>query len=233
MNQEETLYDVVANYTDVERGKFIRKTYGHVALALFGFVVLELMIFNIPGLADQLVSSMLGVSWLFVLGGFFGITWVAEKLANSSTSLANQYLGLALYVIAESVIFVPLLYMAIGATGSVDLLMQAFTVTLALFGALTAVVFTTKTDFSYLKQSLMIGGFIALGMIIAGVLFGFNLGLAFSGFMVVLVSGTILYQTSNMLHRYQTSQYVAAALGLFASFMTLLWYIIRIFMSRD
>ena len=212
MNQEETLYDVVANYTDVERGKFIRKTYGHVALALFGFVVLELMIFNIPGL---------------------GITWVAEKLANSSTSLANQYLGLALYVIAESVIFVPLLYMAIGATGSVDLLMQAFTVTLALFGALTAVVFTTKTDFSYLKQSLMIGGFIALGMIIAGVLFGFNLGLAFSGFMVVLVSGTILYQTSNMLHRYQTSQYVAAALGLFASFMTLLWYIIRIFMSRD
>ncbi len=233
MNQEETLYDVVANYTDVERGKFIRKTYGHVALALFGFVVLELMIFNIPGLADQLVTAMLGVSWLFVIGGFFGVTWVAEKLANSSTSLANQYLGLALYVIAESVIFVPLLYMAVGATGSVDLLMQAFTVTLALFGALTAVVFTTKTDFSYLRQSLMIGGFIALGMIIAGVLFGFNLGLAFSGFMVVLVSGTILYQTSNMLYRYHTSQYVAAALGLFASFMTLLWYIIRIFMSRD
>ena len=233
MNQEETLYDVVANYTDVERGKFIRKTYAHVALALFGFIALELIIFNIPGLADQLVSSMFGVSWLLVIGAFFGVTWVAEKLANSSTSLGNQYLGLAIYVIAEAVIFVPLLYIAINATGSAELLLQAFTVTIALFGALTAVVFTTKTDFSYLRQSLMIGGFIALGMIIAGVLFGFNLGLAFSGFMVVLVSGTILYQTSNMLYRYHTSQYVAAALGLFASFMTLLWYIIRIFMSRD
>ena len=97
MNQEETLYDVVANYTDVERGKFIRKTYAHVALALFGFIALELIIFNIPGLADQLVSSMFGVSWLLVIGAFFGVTWVAEKLANSSTSLGNQYLGLAVY----------------------------------------------------------------------------------------------------------------------------------------
>lgn len=233
MNQEETLYDVVANYTEADRGTFIRKTYAHVALALFAFLAMEVAIFNIPGLADSILSAIMGVSWLLVIGAFFGITWVAERLANSSTSLGNQYIGLFLYVLAEAIIFVPLLAIAMNASGSLELLGQAFIVTLALFGALTAVVFTTKTDFNYLGKSLMIGGFVALGMIIAGVLFGFNLGLAFSGFMVVLVAGTILYQTSNMLYRYHTSQYVAAALGLFASFMTLLWYIIRIFMSRD
>ena len=166
--------------------------------------------------------------------GFMGITWAAEKMANSSVSLTNQYIGLFLYALAEAIIFVPLLLVAQSYTNSGDMLLQALTVTIALFGALTAVVFTTKTDFNYLKKTLVIGGFIALGMIVAGIFFGFNLGLAFSGFMVVLVSGSILYQTSNMLYRYNTNQYVAAALGLFAAFMTLLWYIIQIFMSsRD
>ncbi len=233
MNQEETLYDVVANYTDVERGKFIRKTYAHVALALIVFLGLEVAIFSVPSLVESIAGTLMN-SWMITLIGFMGVTWLAERMANSSTSLANQYIGLFLYAFAEAVIFVPLLLVAQYYTNSGDLLLQALIVTVALFGALTAVVFTTKTDFSYLRQSLMIGGFIALGMIFAGMFFGFNLGLAFSGFMVVLISGSILYQTSNMLYRYNTKQYVAAALGLFAAFMTLLWYIIQIFMSsRD
>lgn len=78
----------------------------------------------------------------------------------------------------------------------------------------------------------MVGFFIAIGLIIAGMIFGFNLGLAFSAGMVVLAAGSILYQTSNLVHKYSTDQHVGASLGLFASLMLLFWYLLSIF-SRD
>ena len=64
----------------------------------------------------------------------------------------------------------------------------------------------------------------------ADLLLGFNLGLLFSGAMVLLASISILYSTSNIIHHYGTEQYVAAALGLFASVALLFWYVLRILM---
>jgi FtsH-binding integral membrane protein len=79
----------------------------------------------------------------------------------------------------------------------------------------------------------MISGMLALGLIVCSVLFGFNLGLLFSFVMVLIASGAILYDTSNIIHHYHPDQYVAASLQLFASIALLFWYILRIFMSRD
>jgi hypothetical protein len=73
----------------------------------------------------------------------------------------------------------------------------------------------------------------ALALIVISVLFGMNLGVWFVWAMIVLASGYILYDTSNVLHRYRTDQHVAAALALFASVALLFWYVIQIFMSRD
>jgi FtsH-binding integral membrane protein len=78
----------------------------------------------------------------------------------------------------------------------------------------------------------MIGGFVALGLIVASFLFGFELGLLFSAGMVLLAGASILYTTSNLLHHYRTDQHVAAALELFAAVALLFWYILRIFMRR-
>jgi FtsH-binding integral membrane protein len=50
--------------------------------------------------------------------------------------------------------------------------------------------------------------------------------------MVAFAGGAILYDTSNILHRYNTNQHVAAALSLFASVALLFWYILRITSSR-
>jgi FtsH-binding integral membrane protein len=91
----------------------------------------------------------------------------------------------------------------------------------------------TKKDFSFLKTGLTIGFFIALGLIVAGMLFGFNLGLWFSVAMCLLAGGSILYQTSNLINQYTSDDYIPAALGLFASLMLLFWYVLSIFMSRD
>ena len=72
-----------------------------------------------------------------------------------------------------------------------------------------------------------------MGLIVAGALFGFDLGLWFSVGMCVLAAGSILYQTSNLVNKYGTEDYIPASLGLFASLMLLFWYVLSIFMSRD
>jgi hypothetical protein len=168
-----------------------------------------------------------------MLGGFMFMTNYAESSAMKTTDKNKQYMAFGLYVIAEAIIFVPIIYIAMAYSGGMELLNQAAIVTLSLFSGLTAVVFVTKKDFSFLKSALTIGFFIALGLIIAGALFGFDLGLWFSVGMCLLAAGAILYQTSNLIKNYTNEQYIPAAIGLFASLMLLFWYVIQIFLSRD
>ena len=114
-----------------------------------------------------------------------------------------------------------------------NIISEAGALTVTGFLALSAYVYITKKDFSFLKAGLTIGFFIAMGLIVAGALFGFNLGLWFSVGMCLLAGGSILYQTSNLINKYGTDDYIPASLGLFASLMLLFWYVLQIFMSRD
>ncbi len=223
-------YTLVGNSTDVEQAEFYRKTYLHVAFAILAFIFVEALLLKI--VPQDLIISMVQSRfvWLFILGLFWLGTTMSNKMAFAETR-EKQYLGLGLYVILESVIFLPMIYIA-AATAGVDVIMQAGLITLFMFGGLTAVVFFTKTDFSFLRTALVVGGFVSLGAIAAGAIFGFNLGLWFSVGMVVLASGSILYQTSQIKDKYQNDQYVGAALQLFASVMLLFWYVLRILMSR-
>ncbi len=143
-------------------------------------------------------------------------------------------MGLGLYVLLETLIFAPLLLIATAMSGADSLILSAATISVGLFCGLTLLVFMTGTDFSFLRGALIVGSVVAVAVIIASIFIGFNLGLIFSAVMVLLVAGTILYQTSNIIYRYHSSQYVAASLGLFSSFMLLFWYVLRILMSlRD
>lgn len=225
---------LVSSLTDEKRVAFYRKTYTHLAFAVLLFILVETLFFQIPSILEFALSLTEGWLWLLMLGGFMVITNYAEKMALQSHDRNKQYLALLLYVVAEAFIFIPLIFMAMimAEDGGFEILNQAAILTVSLFSGLSAVVLLTKKDFSFLKSILAIGFFIALGLIVAGVLFGFNLGLWFSVGMVVLASGSILYQTSNMVHRYSEDQYVAASLGLFASLMLLFWYILSI-LSRD
>ena len=120
--------------------------------------------------------------------------------------------------------------MAVAYTGG-EILLQAGVITLMLFVGLTGVALTSNRDFSFLRGVIMIGGFIALGLVVAGLLFGFNLGLWFSVGMVFLAGASILYETNQLKNVYSPDQYVGAALQLFASVMLLFWYVLRILMS--
>jgi FtsH-binding integral membrane protein len=142
-------------------------------------------------------------------------------------------MGLGLFVLAEAVIFVPLLYIALAMDESGGIIKMAGGTTLVLTAGLTAVVFITRKDFSFLRSILMFGGFAAMGLIVVAILFQFQLGPIFAYAMIALACGYILYHTSNVLHHYRIGQHVAAALALFASVALLFWYVLRIFMSRD
>ena len=170
-------------------------------------------------------------AWLLIIGVF----WLASILASKwslSQSKSTQYFGLGFYVILEAVIFLPLIYIAVLQSGG-QVIFQAATLTIAMFAGISAVAFTSKRDFSFLRNIIVIGGFLALGLIVGGIAFGFNLGLWFSVGMVILASATILYQTSKLKDSYTTDQYVGASLQLFASIMLLFWYILSILNRRS
>jgi hypothetical protein len=222
----------VASMRAEARAAFITRTYMHLLGAILSFALIEMYLFQ-SGLAVTIARGMLSVSWLLVLGGFMIVGWLGSRVAHTATSPAAQYGALALYVVAESIIFVPLLVFAqIKAGGGV--IESAAFVTLLGFGALTAVVWYTRKDFSFLGSLLKWGGIIALVLIAAGVIFGFQLGTFFSVAMIALAGGAILYDTSNVMHHYPEDRYVAAALELFASVALMFWYVLRLFLgSRD
>lgn len=216
-----------------ERMAFIRKTYLHLGGAVLAFIALEAALLNSP-LAQPLVRTMLGgrMSWLIVLGAFMVVGWVADRWARSAASSGMQYLGLGLYVVAEAIIMLPLLYVAARFSGDPNIIAKAGLLTGLVFVGLTGTVFLTRRDFSWLRPALMIAGFAALGLIVVSLLFGFTLGTLFAAVMVVVAAGYILYYTSNVLHHYPVGSHVAAALTLFSSVALLFWYILRIFMDR-
>lgn len=213
------------------RATFVTRTYIHLLGAILAFALLEVYLFQ-TGLAETIARSMLGVNWLLVLGGFVVVSWLATRTAHTAERPAAQYAALAGFVVAEALIFVPLLYIANAYAPGV--IQSAALVTLLGFSGLTAVVFTTRRDFSFLGGLLRWGGVVALVLIVAGVVFGFQLGTFFSVGMIALAGAAILYDTSNVLHHYPEDRYVAAALQLFASVALMFWYVLRLFMgSRD
>ena len=230
MKEEVYSLQSAADSSVTERAGFIRRTYLHVAGAIAAFALLEVFIFS-SGYDVKLAGMMLGsqYSWLIVLGLFMGVSFIADKFAHSQTSEGMQYFGLGLFVVAEAVIFVPILYIANeffpGAIAT------AGYITALLVIGLTSTVFITKKDFSFMGNFLKIAFLVAFGVIICSFIFGFTLGLVFSGAMALLAAGAVLYTTSNILHQYHTGQHVAAALALFSSIALLFWYVLQIVMS--
>jgi FtsH-binding integral membrane protein len=234
-------YSVAAQAAASDRAAFIRRTYAHLAGAILAFMGIETVLLNVVP-HNEIINFFFAsrITWLFVLLAFFGASWLAQTWAQSGSSPGVQYLGLGLYVVAEAVIFLPILVIAshmLDKNGQNTVIPTAGILTLAVFGGLTLSVFVTKKDYSFLAPILSVASLIALGLIVASIFIGgLSLGLFFSFAMVALMSGYILYSTSNVMLHYRTDQHVAAALALFAAVATLFWYILRIVMafnSRD
>jgi FtsH-binding integral membrane protein len=232
--------DLAVNATEDSRRIFIRKTYIHLMLAVYAFIAFEWLFFamglDVPAVRFIVTMPM---GWFLVIGAFMIVSMVADRWARSDASRGMQYAGLMLYVAAEALIFVPLLGLAkfrtinIQGVGNVGAIPAAAVTSLIIFGGLTAIVFISKKDFSFLGAFLNLGMVAAVALIVISLIFGLPVGIWVVWALVVLASGYILYHTSNVLHQYRTDQYVAASLALFASLALLFWYVLQLFMRRD
>jgi uncharacterized protein len=230
--QAQTLpsYTPVAELSAETRSTFIWRTYGHVAVAILLFAGIESYLFN-SGLVVPLSQWVLSFNWLLIIGALMLVGWLATHVAHSVQSKPLQYLALVGFVAAQAVIFAPLLLMA--ATLQPGMIESAAGVTLLGTAGLTAVALITRKDFSFLRSILVWAGVLALVAIVGAVLFGFELGTWFSVAMIGFAGAAVLYDTSEILHRYPEDRYVGAALQLFASIALMFWYVLRLFMSRD
>ena len=240
METMENTSRIVAQADPIDAAQFYRKTYGLVALAFAGFAGLLYLFFITPvaGLFMNTIGAMYnslgGFTWLIVMVAFWAGTYYAQKLAANGASRESQYAGLALYVFLEALIFIPLItIVALKTNGKVgDILIPACALTGALVLGLTLAVQFTQVDFSFLRIVIVIGSICALGAVIMFSILGINPGTWFALAMILLMATVILYQTHVIKNQCSTEDYVIAAFILFSAFVTLLWYVIQLFMGR-
>ena len=211
------------------RAAFLARTYNHLLGAIVAFVGIEVVLFQ-TGVAQAVTQFATSTSWLLILGAFMLVSYLFNGLAQSRGSKAMQYVGLGGFVVAEALLFSIPLYIA-WTYMSPDVVKNAALFTLVAFAALTAIVYYTKKDFSFLRSFVMWGGFIALGLIVLGMLTGFHLGTFFTVAMIGYAGAAILYTTSQVMRDYPDGYHVAAALALFSAVMLLFWYVLQLVMS--
>jgi len=229
MNDNVNYLAPVSGLSAADRSTFIWKCYAHVVGAIVAFAGIEAWLIQ-TGVAERMSPAMLG-NWWLVLGAFILVGWGASHVAHRLQSTQAQYAAFAILIVAEALIFMPMLYIAyMTQPGVID---SAAGVTLLGCVGLIAVAMMTGKDFTFLRGILIWGGMLALVGIFASLMFGFQLGTWFSVAMIGFAGAAVLYDTSNIMHHYPQDRHVAASLALFASIAMMFWYVLQLFMSRD
>lgn len=218
-----------------ERAAFLKKVYGLLLLGVLGFAATLWAAGNVAPVRDAAlrVGELIyghRWGWAIYLALFFGGSMAVHAVAERKPLNAIAY---AAWVLLLGFLIAPIV-LWLGAAHGPELVTQASTLTALVFGSLTAIVFYTSKDFSFLRGVLMFGGLALLGIGIAGMLFGFSLGLWYSAAIVVLMAGYVLYDTSAVLHRYPTTMAMSAAIVLFTDVVLLFKHILLLLArSRD
>lgn len=221
-----------------DRVAFLRKAYGLLGISLIAWAAASAGVFRYAPEISLGWSkwALTGYNWAAVMGLLMVSGMIAQWLAKSDSSRALQYLGLAVIVGAWTMLMQPMLWVLFTRfvhQNPYGMLGQGVVITLAIFVGLTATVFITKKDFSFLRGIISVGMFAAMGIILGSILFGFSLGLVFTGALIALLALKILYDTSMMMNYFPPTHYVAAALMLFSTVATLFWNIMVFIMKMN
>ena len=224
------------NLPEEDRAAFVIRVYQHVLAAVGAFVAIEALFFMTgvaEGIYDATWGSGGGGRWLLMLGAFMVGQWFVTNAVSDLENPARQYAGLFGSATIYAVLFAPFLFYVYNVQDSSGTVASAAVVTALGFALLSFIAFTTRKDLSFMRPLIMWGFGGAMLLIVGALLFGWNLGVWFSVAMVALSGAAILYQTQNIIRNFPANAYVAAAVQLFGSVMTMFWYILRIFASRD
>lgn len=228
-----------------ERASFLRKVYalffGGILAATGGALVAlnvgadAAVAVRISGAVTKVPPLVAWVSQHFILsliiyfGAFFGLNAVRHVPRVNVAALFG-------FTFVTGVYIAPILFLATamasgGATLSANPVRDAFLLSTAAFGGLTAYALISRRDFSFLRGFLTMGIFVLLGAMLIGMFIGgqiFQLAIASVG--VLLFGAWVLYDTSRLL-RTSDRDAVGAALSLYLNFLNIFLFILRILMS--
>lgn len=216
------------------KSSFITRVYTKLALSILALAGIEAAVFGIVGAEKILAfteSHLLAMGLVFLAMCVAG-PFISNAVLASNPSRPTQYGLLAFNILIEATFLFPLLAVAGLYFGSA-LIWQACGLTASLFIALSAAVFVTRIDFSFLRSFLTFCGFAALILIAAALLFGFHLGMWFTIAVIFLACGYILYDTSVMMRYAEPDDDIICTINLFTSVMTLFFYILRLLMELN
>lgn len=203
--------------------KVLRNTYMLLALTL---------LFSAFTASVAVVTQAPPLHWLVTLGGYFGLLFVVTRLRNSAWGLVavfalTGFLGYTLGPILNAYLALP---------NGPQLVMTALAGTGIIFLALSGYAVISRKDFSFMGAFLMVGMLVAFLASLGAVLFSLPmLSLAVSAMVILLMSGMILWQTSDIIHGGETN-YIMATVTLYITLFNLfvnLLQILGIFSSDD
>ena len=188
--------------------KVIRNTYSLLSMTL---------LFSALTAGISVALNLPHPGLIITLVGYFGLLFLTSKFQNSAMGLVfvfalTGFMGLTLGPIVNAYLNMP---------NGAEVVMTAMGMTGIIFMGLSAYALTSKKDFSFM------GGFLMAGILVAflaglGAIFlempALSLGV--SAMFVLLMSGLILYETSNIIHGGETN-YIMATVTLFVAIFNL------------
>jgi modulator of FtsH protease len=192
----------------LETNKVLRNTYALLSMTL---------LFSAASAGVSMALSLPHPGLLLTLVGYFGLLFATTRFRNSGLGLVfvfalTGFMGYTLGPILSA-------YLALANGG--QLVMTALGATGAIFLCLSGYALISRRDFSFMGMFLMVGILVGFLAGLGAVLFEIPaLSLAVSAVFVLLMSGLILYETSNIVHGGETN-YIMATVTLFVSIFNL------------
>jgi len=206
------------------RVTFLKKTYSLLTVGLLVFAATLWAAGHVDAvrsLAIRIYSPWMPL--IILIGGSILVHAVATK---PGINLIAYFA----FVFFFGLVSAPLILTVAGVAGGLVIIEQAALLTALIFVGLSAYVYYSGKDFGFLGGILWVSCLGLFAVALMGFFMGFTPGLWFSGAAVLLFSGYILYDTSNILRRFPTNMYVGAALELtidvillFKNLVFLLW----------
>lgn len=214
------------------RAAFLRKVY----LTLFGGIGITMatgigMALNAIGNPDSILWTLMQGKgmWLLFLG-YLALTFAVGAVVHKRGVNVFAY---AFFTAFTGFFISPLLLVAAAQTGSLTIIWQALGLTLFAFGGLTGYVLVSGKDFSFIKGFVWTGFWVLVGFMVVGFFvdsWAYQMGITAAGLLVF--AGFVLYDTSEIMHRYQPNQWVAGAFSLFIDFINMFIRVLYLLMGR-
>jgi modulator of FtsH protease len=206
-----------------ERIAFIRKVYALFFVATLFAIGGALLGLAFPPLMIASAQHPI-ISFILLIGGVMGAQAVRHVPGVNLAALFG-------FTTFTGVIISPVLYV-IGSSNPGSIL-QAGVMTVVIFGGLTAYVFISARDFSFLRGMVTVGLLVVIGAGLTNIFVGsLGLGFAISAAALLLFAGFVLYDTSNIIRRYPTNEYVAGALSLYLDAFNIFLALLRLLNRR-